>query len=50
MKKIIQNLRDIQGVKNVKRQSVSVLKINLFSREIKNSEAEIIKGDLRKIS
>lgn len=50
VKQTIQKLNDINGVKNVKRQSGPVLKINLFSREIKGSEAEEIKGDLRKIS
>ena len=50
MKNTIQELRDIKGVKNVKKQSGPVLKINLFSRKIKGSEVEEIKGDLRKIS
>lgn len=50
MKDLIQKLIEIQGVKNVKRQSGPVLRINLFSREIKGSEASEIKGNLRKIT
>nr|ADE29235.1 hypothetical protein [uncultured virus] len=48
MKQLIEDLRQVEGVKNVKKQSGPVLKINLFSRELPNSEAEIIRGDLRK--
>lgn len=50
MKGTIEKLIDIKGVKNVKRQSGPVLRINLFSREIKGSEASEIKGNLRKIT
>ncbi len=50
MQELIQELRDIQGVKNVKKQSGPVLKVNLFGRPVPNSEAVEIKGDLRKIS
>lgn len=48
MKQLIKNLRKIEGVKNVKKQSGPVLKINLFSQEIPRSEAKIIRGNLRK--
>lgn len=50
MEQLIKNLRELEGVKNVKHQSGPVLKVNLFSREIPNSEAEQIRGDLRKLS
>lgn len=50
MKDVLSKLREVEGVKNVKRQSGPVLRINLFSREIKGSEAEEIRGDLRSIS
>lgn len=49
MEKAVEKLREIKGVKNVKRQS-STLKINLFSRPVSGSESEEISGDLRKIS
>lgn len=48
MEELIENLRSVEGVKNVKKQSGPVLRINLFSRELPNSEAEVIRGDLRK--
>jgi hypothetical protein len=50
MKNIIQDLLEIKGVKSVKRQSGPVLRINLFSREIKGSDASDIQGNLRKIT
>ncbi len=50
MKQLISEIREIQGVKNVKKQSGPVLKVNLFGRPVPNSEAVEIKGDLRKIS
>jgi len=50
MEDLITEVLDLEGVKAVKRQSGPVLKIELFSREIKGSEAEEISGDLRKIS
>lgn len=50
MKEVIHDINSIEGVKNVKRFSGPVLKINLFSRPIPGSEAEEISGDLRKIS
>lgn len=50
MEKLLEKLRSIEGVKNIKLQSGPVLKINLFSNEIPGNEAEEIKGDLRKIS
>lgn len=50
MEDLIQDLIEIQGVKNVKKQSGPVLRINLFSREIKGSDASEIKGNLRKIT
>ena len=50
MDELIENLLDIQAVKSVKRQGNSVLRIDLFSREIPGSEAEEIKADLRKVT
>lgn len=50
MKKLIEDLLEIEGIKGVKRQSGPVLKLELFSREIKGSEASEIMGDLRKIT
>ncbi|MBC5792551.1 MAG: hypothetical protein H8Z69_00780 [Nanohaloarchaea archaeon] len=50
MKELIKSIRTIEGVKNVRKQSGPVLKVELFSRELKGSETEEIKGDLRKIS
>lgn len=47
MDKLIEELLDIEAVKNVKKQGGSVLKINLFSRKIPDSEAEEISADLR---
>lgn len=50
MEELIDDLRAIEGVKSVKRESGPVLKIDLFSREVPGSESEKISGDLRKIS
>ena len=50
MKDVIESLRGIEGVKNVRRQSGPILKVELFSREIPESEAVEIHGDLRSIS
>jgi len=50
MENLIKNLREIRGVKSVKKQSGPVLRIDLFSREIKGSDASEIKGNLRKIT
>lgn len=47
---VIDDLRGIDGVKAVRRQSGPVLRIELFSREIPGSEAVEIRGDLRSIS
>lgn len=50
MEEVIEELREIKGVKNVRKQSGPVLRIELFSREIPGSEAVEIRGDLRSIS
>lgn len=50
MKKIIEKLNQLKGVKNVKKTTDNKLRINLFSKEIAHAEAKQIKGDLRKIS
>lgn len=50
MEDTIQELIEIEGVKNVKKQSGPVLRINLFSKEIKGSDASQIHGNLRKIT
>lgn len=50
MEELIQELKEIQGVKSVKKQSGPVFRIELFSQEIKGSEVFDIKGDLRKIT
>ena len=50
MREVIDDLRNIDGVKNVRRQSGPVFKVELFSREISGSEAVEIRGDLRSIS
>lgn len=50
MEELINELSSIEGVKNIKKYNQKVLEINLFSREIPGSEAEEIRGDLRKIS
>lgn len=47
---LIEELRDIRGVKSVERRSGPVLRINLYSREVGGAELFEIKGDLRKIS
>ena len=49
MKELIQTLRNIEAVKAVRNQS-GVLKIELFSREIPDSEAVEIRGNLRSIT
>jgi hypothetical protein len=48
MEHLIEDLLELDSVKSVKRQSGPVLKIELFCREIPNSELVEIKGDLRK--
>jgi len=50
MKELITELREVEGVKNVKKQSGPVLRVNLFGKELPNSESKIIHGDLQKIS
>lgn len=50
MKDLIQSLRELESVKAVRKQSGPVLKVELFHREIKGSEAVEIRGDMRKIS
>jgi len=50
MENLIKDLREIDGVKNVRRQSGPVLRIELFSREVSGSEVVEIRGDLRSIS
>ncbi|WP_414837129.1 hypothetical protein [Candidatus Nanohalococcus occultus] len=50
MDELIENLLGIDSVKAVKRQSDDVLKIELFSREIPNSELVEIRGDLRTVT
>lgn len=50
MEELLKALHEIKGVKSIKRQSGPVIKVNLFSRKIPNSEAHQISGDLRKIS
>lgn len=50
MEEVINKIRNIRGVKNVKRFDNNVLEINLFSREIPDTEVKEIRGDLRKIS
>lgn len=49
MDELIQDIRDIEGVKAVRKFSGS-LRIELFSRPIPGSENVEISGDLRKIS
>lgn len=49
MEEVFEELRSLEGVKNVKRHS-DTLRINLFSRPIPSSDAEEIPGDLRSIS
>lgn len=50
MKSLLTNLREIEGVKAVRKRSGPTLKIELFSKEIPGAEAEKIMGDLRSIS
>lgn len=50
MKKLIEEISEINGVKNVRRRSGPTLKIELFSKQVPGREAEKIHGDLRKIS
>lgn len=47
--KLLKELREVEGVKNVKQRS-DTLKINLFSRPIPGGETKEIRGDLRSIS
>jgi len=44
MENLIKNLREIRGVKSVKKQSGPVLRIDLFSREIKGLMPVKLKG------
>jgi hypothetical protein len=46
----LEDLRQVDGVKYVKRKSGGTLRIDLFSREIPGREAEDIQCDLRKTS
>ena len=46
----LEDLRQVDGVKYVKRKSGGILRIDLFSREIPGREAEDIQCDLRKTS
>jgi len=51
MQDLVENLRSVDGVKNVKRQGEDVLMINLFCREVPGSEEVVdVQGDLRSIS
>lgn len=50
MEDLIQQLREIKGVKNVKKKGGPVLRINLYSREKPRKDVKEIKGDLRTIS
>lgn len=50
MEEVIDRIKDVQGVKAVKREGDNVLKLKLFSSEIKGSEAVKIRGNLRSIS
>ena len=43
-------MNELDSVKAVRRESGPVLKIELFSRPIKNSDAVKIKGDLRTVT
>ena len=49
MESLLADLRDIEGVKSIRRRSGLTLRIELFSREIPDAEAEKIHGDLRSI-
>lgn len=50
MQGIINKLRVLEGVKAVRREGEDVLKIQLFTKEIPETEAVEIHGDLRSIS
>jgi len=50
MEELLNQLREIKGVKTVKKRSGPTLRINLFSREVPNAEAEKIMGNLKSIS
>jgi hypothetical protein len=50
MEEIVQELKEIEGIKSVRTQGENVLKIKPFSRERKGQEEEKIMGDLRKIT
>lgn len=50
MESLLTDLREIDGVAAVRKRSGPTLKIELFSKEIPDAEAEKITGDLRSIS
>jgi hypothetical protein len=50
MEELLEELKDLESVKSVKKRSGPTLRIDLFSREIPGREAEEIPGDLRKVS
>lgn len=50
MEELLNQLNEIEGVKTVKRRSGPTLKLELFSREVPDAEAEKIMGNLRSIS
>lgn len=50
MEHLAEDLLGIESVKAVKRQGEVVFKIELFTREIPNSEAVEIRGDLREVA
>lgn len=50
MEKLLQELNSLDEIKAVKRFSGPVLKIQLFTHEIKGSEAVKVRGDLKSIS
>jgi len=50
MRSLIQNLNELEGVKNVKKRSGPTLRINLFSRPVPGREVEEVSGDLQSIS
>lgn len=50
MESLADVLLDIKAVKAVKRQGENVFKIELFTREIPNSENVEIRGDLRAVA
>lgn len=50
MNSLTENLLSIESVKAVKRQGENVFKLELFTRDIPNSENVEIKGDLREVA